>query len=207
MNEEHLREQIVELAASLFQRGYSVGSAGNISVRSSDGYLMTPTNSSLGRLDADRLSLLDADFQHVSGDRPTKEVPMHRAVYEARPDAQAIVHLHSTHVTALSCLWTPGKALIPPLTPYFVMRVGRDVPVVRYFKPGSTDAIDEIRDAARRAPAVILAHHGSLLAGGSLEAAVNAAEELEVTAQLALLLRGTSPNVLSPEEVEELLVR
>ena len=207
MNEQHLREKVVELAASLFDRGYSVGSAGNISVRTSDGYLMTPTNSSLGRLEADRLSLLDADFQHVSGDRPTKEVPMHRAVYEARPDARAIVHLHSTHVTALSCLWVPGKPLIPALTPYFVMRVGRDVPVVRYFMPGSAEAVDEIRQAARRAPAVVLAHHGSLVAGGSLEAAVNAAEELEVTAQLALLLRGASPNVLSDEEVDALVGR
>lgn len=130
---------------------------------------------------------------------------MHKAVYEARPDTGALVHLHSTHVTALSCLWVPGEPLIPPLTPYFVMRVGADVPVVPYFRPGSADVVDEIRDAARRGPAVILAHHGSLVAGSSLVAAVNAAEELEVTAQLALLLRGSQPRTLDAEQVAELL--
>lgn len=205
MHERQLRQQMVDLAASLFQRGYSVGSAGNISARLGEGYLMTPTDSSLGRLDPDALTVLDADFRHIGGGRPSKEVPMHRAVYEARPDAEAIVHLHSTHVTALSCLWVPGQPLIPPLTPYFVMRVGRDVPVVPYFRPGTGDAVDEIREAARRAPAIVLAHHGSLVAGVSLEKAVNAAEELEVTAQLALLLRGTSPRTLTEQQVAELL--
>lgn len=207
MDGDELRVQLVELAASLFERGYSVGSAGNISVRTDGGFLMTPTNSSLGRLRPERLSVLDDDFTHVAGDPPSKEVPMHRAVYRARPDAQAIVHLHSTYLTALSCLWTPDEPLIEPLTPYFVMRVGRDIPVVRYFRPGSTDAIDEIFAAATRAPAVVLAHHGSLVAGSSLVAAVNAAEELEETAKIALLLRGTSPRTLNEDQVSELLGR
>lgn len=205
MDDTDLREQIVSLARSLFDRGYSVGSAGNISVRTEGGFLMTPTNASLGRLDPDRLSVLDAEFAHVGGDKPSKEVPMHRAVYEARPDCAAVVHLHSTHVTALSCLWQPGVPLIDPLTPYFVMRVGRDVPVVPYFRPGTADAVDEIREAAGRAPAVVLAHHGSLVAGTSLVAAVNAAEELEVTAQLQLMLRGTNPRTLTEAQVAELL--
>lgn len=205
MDNMDTRDQVVALARSLFDRGYSVGSAGNISVRIPGGYLMTPTNSSLGRLDPARLSVLDEDFVHTAGDPPSKEIPMHKAVYEARPDTGALVHLHSTHVTALSCLWVPGEPLIPPLTPYFVMRVGADVPVVPYFRPGSADVVDEIRDAARRGPAVILAHHGSLVAGSSLVAAVNAAEELEVTAQLALLLRGSQPRTLDAEQVAELL--
>ena len=205
MDNMDTRDQVVALAGSLFDRGYSVGSAGNISVRIPGGYLMTPTNSSLGRLDPARLSVLDEDFVLTAGDPPSKEIPMHKAVYEARPDTGALVHLHSTHVTALSCLWVPGEPLIPPLTPYFVMRVGADVPVVPYFRPGSADVVDEIRDAARRGPAVILAHHGSLVAGSSLVAAVNAAEELEVTAQLALLLRGSQPRTLDAEQVAELL--
>lgn len=205
MDEREVREQLVSLSASLFERGYSVGSAGNISVRVAGGYLMTPTNSSLGRLDPDRLSRLDESFAHVDGDRPSKEVPMHQAVYRARPDAHAIVHLHSTHLTALSCLWVPGEPLIQALTPYFVMRVGRDVPVVPYFKPGTTDAITEIGEAALRAPAVVLAHHGSLVAGTSLVAAVNAAEELEETAKIALLLRGMGPSTLNEEQVQALL--
>ena len=205
MDNMDTRDQVVALAGSLFDRGYSVGSAGNISVRIPGGYLMTPTNSSLGRLDPARLSVLDEVFVHTAGDPPSKVIPMHKAVYEARPDTGALVHLHSTHVTALSCLWVPGEPLIPPLTPYFVMRVGADVPVVPYFRPGSADVVDEIRDAARRGPAVILAHHGSLVAGSSLVAAVNAAEELEVTAQLALLLRGSQPRTLDAEQVAELL--
>ncbi len=205
MDQTRIREQLVALSASLFERGYSVGSAGNISVRIDGGYLMTPTNSSLGRLRPEQLSVLDADFNHVAGDAPSKEVPMHRAVYQARPDAQAIVHLHPTHLTALSCLWQPGEPLIEPLTPYFVMRVGRDIPVVPYFRPGSTEAIDEIAEAAGRAPAIVLAHHGSLVAGTSLVAAVNAAEELEETAKIALLLRGQHPRTLTEEQVTELL--
>jgi ribulose-5-phosphate 4-epimerase/fuculose-1-phosphate aldolase len=206
MTEQELRDQLVALSLSLFQRGYSVGSAGNISVRTPDGgYLMTPTNSSLGRLSADRLSLLDADFQHVGGDKPSKEVPMHRAVYAGRPKAQAVVHLHSTYVTALSCLWEPGRSLIPALTPYFVMRVGREAPVIRYFRPGSAEVVDEIREVMATSPAVILAHHGSLVTGKSLVDAVNAAEELEATAQLALLLADRSPHTLTPEQVAELL--
>ena len=115
------------------------------------------------------------------------------------------MHLHSTYVTALSCLPSGEGPLIPPYTPYFVMRVGRDVPVVPYFRPGTADAVDEIREAAGRAPAVVLAHHGSLVAGTSLVAAVNAAEELEVTAQLQLMLRGTNPRTLTEAQVAELL--
>ncbi|WP_125106649.1 aldolase [Gulosibacter massiliensis] len=205
MRNHETRQQLVEFGASLFNRGYSVGTAGNLSVRVDEGLLMTPTNSSLGRLDVSELSELDGEFRHIGGGKPSKEVPMHQAMYEARPDARAIVHLHSTYVTALSCLWREGEPLIPPLTPYFVMRVGRDVPVVPYFKPGTTDAVAEIREAAARAPAVILAHHGSLVAGATLAAAVAAAEELEETARLALLLRDREPNVLGAGDIEALL--
>ena len=133
MTEPELRDLLVELGASLFARGYSVGSAGNISVRLPDGYLMTPTNSCLGRLKAERISKLDPDWRHVGGDKPSKEVFMHRAVLTARPEAGAVVHLHSTYATAIGCLAGPeDTAPIPPLTPYFVMRVGRVLPVIRY---------------------------------------------------------------------------
>src|SRR3954466_5598393 len=131
MNEDDTRQLLCELAASLFARGFSVGSAGNISVRLPDGYLMTPTNSSLGRLDPARLSKLDAGFGHVDGDKPSKEVFMHRAFYQAREDAGAVVHLHSTQATAVSCLPDVDVSQpIPPLTPYFVMRVGRQMPII-----------------------------------------------------------------------------
>ena len=133
MTEDESRRQLVELAASLFARGFSVGSAGNISVRLHDGYLITPTNSCLGRLEPARLARLDAAFRHVSGDKPSKEVFMHRSFYMARPETGAVVHLHSTMATAVSCLPDVNTDNpIPPLTPYFVMRVGRRMPLVPY---------------------------------------------------------------------------
>ncbi|GAA1863289.1 aldolase [Paeniglutamicibacter psychrophenolicus] len=198
---------MVELAASLFQRGYSVGSAGNISVRVADGYLMTPTNSSLGRLDAESLSLLDHGWNHISGDAPSKEVVMHRAMYEARPDTGAIVHLHSTHVTALSCLAPGTGPLIKPHTPYLVMRLGEDIPLVPYYKPGDPGMERDIFEAAREAKAIILGNHGSIVAGKSLVNAVDSAEELEVSAQLALLLRGRDTRPLTAVEIDALVNR
>lgn len=195
-------DQIVELAASLFARGFSVGSAGNISVRTADGFLMTPTNSSLGRLEADSLSRLDSEFNHVGGDRPSKEVVMHRACYEARPDANAVVHLHSTYATAVACL--PDRR-IPLLTPYFVMRVGGRLPVVPYFKPGDPRMQDAVRRACGDGRAVLLANHGSLVAGSALVDAVNVAEELEESAHLALLLHGRRARELTDEQIAELV--
>ena len=206
MHEAALREQLVELARSLFQRGFSVGSAGNISVRLADGYLMTPTNSSLGRLDAQRLSKLDAQWNHISGDKPSKEVFMHRAVLTARPDAGAVVHLHSTHATAIACLAPVGEtAPIPPLTPYFVMRVGRTLPVLPYHRPGDGAMEAGIHEAAKSARAVLLANHGPVVSGRTLEDAVAAAEELEESARLALMLRGMPARALSAAQVDELL--
>ena len=206
MTEAETRALLVELAASLFARGYSVGSAGNISARVPGGYLMTPTNSSLGRLDADRLSRLDEGFQHIGGDRPSKEVFMHRAMYHARPDAGAVVHLHSTMATAIACLAQEGEtAPMPPLTPYFVMRVGRTMPVVPYFRPGDPAMESAIRTAAETARAVLLANHGPVVAAATLTDAVYAAEEIEEAARLALLLRGMNPRSLTEDQVRDLL--
>jgi len=206
MDEMATRELLVELARSLFQRGFSVGSAGNFSVRLDDGYLITPTNSSLGRLDAARLSKLDARWNHISGDKPSKEVFMHRAVLTARPDAGAVVHLHSTHATAIACLAPVGEtAPIPPLTPYFVMRVGRSLPVLPYHRPGDPAMEAGIHEAAKTARAVLLANHGPVVSGRTLTDAVAAAEELEESARLALMLRGTPARVLDAAQVDDLL--
>jgi ribulose-5-phosphate 4-epimerase/fuculose-1-phosphate aldolase len=195
-----------ELAASLFARGFSVGSAGNISVRLPDGYLMTPTNSSLGRLDPERLSKLDPDFRHVSGDKPSKEVFMHRAFYQARRDAGAVVHLHSTQATAVSCLPDVDRSNpIPPLTPYFVMRVGRRMPIIPYYRPGDPAMEPAIGKAAKDARAVLLANHGPVVAGRTLTDAVYAAEELEEAAKLFLMLHRQSPRLLSSAQVDDLL--
>jgi ribulose-5-phosphate 4-epimerase/fuculose-1-phosphate aldolase len=210
MNEQHTRQLLVELAASLFARGFSVGSAGNISVKlpaeSGDGYLITPTNSSLGRLDAARLSRLDAAFRHVDGDKPSKEVFMHRAFYRARAEVGAVVHLHSTQATAVACLPDVDRDNpIPPLTPYFVMRVGRRMPIVEYYRPGDPAMEPAIHAAAQSARAVLLANHGPVVSGKTLTDAVYAAEELEEAAKLYLMLRHAAPRLLTKPQVEELL--
>jgi ribulose-5-phosphate 4-epimerase/fuculose-1-phosphate aldolase len=206
MNEQDTRHLLVELAASLFVRGFSVGSAGNISVRLDNGYLITPTNSSLGRLDPARLSLLDAEFRHAGGDKPSKEVFMHRAFYRASADVGAVVHLHSTQATAVACLPDVDRDNpIPPLTPYFVMRVGRRMPIVEYYRPGDPAMEQAIHAAALGARAVLLANHGPVVSGKTLIDAVYAAEELEEAAKLYLMLRHAAPRLLTPPQVEELL--
>jgi ribulose-5-phosphate 4-epimerase/fuculose-1-phosphate aldolase len=207
MDEQALREELAALAKSLFDRGYSVGTAGNISVRLADGWLMTPTNSCLGRLDPARISKLAPDWSHVSGDKPSKEVFLHRAVLTARPEAGAVVHLHSTHATAISCLAPEGgDAEVPPLTPYFVMRIGRRLPCVAYYRPGDAAMEPAVFQAAKAARALLLANHGPVVSGRTLAEAVHASEELEEAARLALLLRDV-PGVrrLTPAQVEDLL--
>jgi ribulose-5-phosphate 4-epimerase/fuculose-1-phosphate aldolase len=206
MTEYDLRILLCELAGSLFARGFSVGSAGNISARLDDGYLMTPTNSSLGRLDPPRLSKLDQDFRHVGGDKPSKEVFMHRAFYLARPEIGAVVHLHSTQATAVSCLSDvdPDNP-IPPLTPYFVMRVGERMPIVPYYRPGDAAMEPAIHAAAQGARAILLANHGPVVSGKTLTDAVYAAEELEEAAKLFLILRSESPRLLTAAQVRDLL--
>ena len=207
MTETAIREQLALLAKSLFDRGYSVGTAGNISVRLPDGYLMTPTNSCLGRLDPARISKLAPDWSHLSGDKPSKEVFLHRAVLTARPEAGAVVHLHSTHATAISCLAPEGgDAEIPPLTPYFVMRIGRRLPCVAYYRPGDAAMEPAVHAAAKAAKALLLANHGPVVSGATLTDAMHAAEELEEAAKLALLLRDV-PGVrrLTSPQVDDLL--
>jgi 3-dehydro-4-phosphotetronate decarboxylase len=203
MSEGETRALLVELAASLFQRGFSVGSAGNISVRLDDGYLITPTNSCLGRLSPDRLSRLDSNFAHIGGDKPSKEVFMHRAFYQARPAAGAVVHLHSTMATAIACL--PDADALPLLTPYFVMRIGRSLPLVPYYRPGDPAMEPAIAAAAAGAAAVLLANHGPVVSARTLTDAVYAAEELEEAAKLAIVLRGASPRALTAAQVDDLL--
>ena len=208
MDEATLRAEIVRLAKSLFDRGFSVGSAGNISAALPDGgFLMTPTNSSLGHLDPERISRLDADWTHTGGDRPSKEVFLHRAFYETRPGTGAVVHLHSTFATALSCLETTDpEDCIPPLTPYVVMRVGT-VRMVPYVHPGDAKAGDLIRDLNGECAAVLLENHGPVVSAKDLVSAVYAAEELEETAKLLILLKQTRKRMLSPEVVAELKAR
>ena len=207
MSEESgLREQICVLAKSLFDRGLSYGSSGNISARLSDGtVLVTPTGSSMGFLDPARISHLDKDFGLISGDAPTKEIPLHSAFYQTRAETGAVVHLHATHCTALSILpdIDPDDVL-PPLTPYSLMRVGK-LKLLPFFLPGDPDMGRAVRGLAGKRSAILLANHGPVVAGTELEATVFAMEELEETAKLALLLRGASPNLLPQQAIDTLL--
>lgn len=204
MNESALREQIVAFGRSIFDRGLTSGSSGNISVRLDDGWLLTPTNSCLGRLDPARLSRLDDDGRHLSGDLPSKELFLHHAVYRERAGAGAVVHLHSTYSVAVSCLPDiDPEEVLPPLTAYYVIKVGR-LPLIPYYIPGDTALGDAVRGLAGKHAAVLLANHGPVVAGKSLEAAVYATEELEETAKLYLLLRGQNARCLTPAQVEQL---
>ncbi len=207
MTEADIREKICLFARSLFERGLTPGSSGNISVRLDDGVLMTPTDASLGFLDPGRLSRFDADGRHVSGDKPTKESNLHQAFYETRRSAGAVVHLHSTHSVAVSMLPEIDPAsVLPPLTAYYVMRVG-DTALLPYFRPGDPTMADAIRGLAGKHAAILLANHGPVVAGASLSAAVYAMEELEETSRLYLLLRGLSPRHLTQAQVQDLKAR
>jgi ribulose-5-phosphate 4-epimerase/fuculose-1-phosphate aldolase len=205
--ETKARDAIAALGRSMFDRGLTFGASGNISVRIEDGWLMTPTGSTLGGLDPARLAKLDLAGNHVSGDRPTKEAFLHRAFYEMRPKAGAVVHLHATHSTAVSCMADvdPENA-IQPLTAYYVMRIGR-LPLVPYYPPGDMALADAVRARAADNHAVLLANHGPVVAGVSLDDASQAIEELEETARLQLLLRGSATRPLSAEQIEDLAVR
>lgn len=205
MNEAELRKQMVELARSMFDRGYATGGAGNLSLKLPNGdFLATPTGSSLGRLLAEELSVVDKDGNHLSGKRPSKEVAFHLAIYAKDPDCNAIVHLHSTYLTALSCLkdLDPDNA-IKAFTPYYVMRVG-ELPVIRYLRPGDPQIAEELSKLAGKYRAFLLANHGPIITGTDLLDAVDNAEELEETARLAFLLQDKPTRYLTSEEVSDL---
>jgi ribulose-5-phosphate 4-epimerase/fuculose-1-phosphate aldolase len=202
------REKICLLAKSMYDRGLTAGASGNISVRLSDGrFLVTPTGSCFGRLDPARLSLCDTQMQLLSGDAPTKEIPLHSAFYQTRSTAGAVVHLHSSHSVALSALPdTDPDNMLPPITAYGVMRLGK-VKMLPYFMPGDMAMGEAIRGLAGKRSAVVLAHHGPVVAGKDLEAAVYAAEELEETAKLTLLTRGLNPTLLNQAQINGIVTK
>lgn len=181
---------LVAVGRMLYERGLSPGTSGNLSIRTEHGFLMTPTNASLGALDAGRLSVLDRDGAHVGGDPPTKEAGLHLAMYEQQVDAHAIVHLHSTYAVAAACLEdVDADDVLPHLTPYYAMRVGR-LPLVPFAPPGDPSLVEAVRSYAAGSAALLLANHGPIVAAPSLAAAASAIEEIEETAKLALLLHG-----------------
>ena len=202
--EQKIRERIVELGTSLYRRGLSPGSSGNISARLEDGWVLTPTNSCLGELDPASLSKLDWNGNHLSGSKPSKEYFLHLAMYQKRPQSGAIVHLHSSFAAAVSCLdGLDAASCIPPITPYFVMRVGK-LPLVPYFRPGDRALANEIAKYADKHAAVLLANHGPVVSGDDLDSATYAMEELEETSKLMLLLHGQKVRTLNESQIQQL---
>ena len=203
--EARLRETLCELAASLFQRGLTHGSTGNISARCEDGgLLVSPTGTSFGRLDPARLARFDATGRQIGGDPPTKEMALHRAFYDTRDGTGAVVHLHSCHSVALSMLPADdAQNWLPPLTPYAIMQLGK-VTLLPYFRPGDAAMGDAVRGLNGKRAAVMLANHGPVVAGLTPEAACNAVEELEATARLALMLRGLPARMLDGPQIADL---
>lgn len=204
MNENQLREEIALLGRSLYERGLTHGSTGNISARCVDGWLLTPTGSSLGRLDPARIAKLDWNGRLLAGDAPSKENFLHLAMYEERPQDSAVIHLHATHSVAVSVLAdTNPQDALPALTAYYVMRIGT-LPMAPYHAPGDMALAGVVRKLATRHHAVLLANHGPVVSGSSLAAAADAIEELEATARLYLLLRGEKTRLLETAQVAEL---
>jgi 3-dehydro-4-phosphotetronate decarboxylase len=207
MSEEaRLRELVCDLARSMFDRGLTHGSTGNISVRTPDGgLLVTPTGTSLGRLDPARLSRFDGEGRHVGGDKPTKEMPLHAAFHETRGQTGAVVHLHSCHAVAWSMMPDANEDdFLPPLTPYSIMQLGR-VKLLPFFMPGDPAMGAAVRGLAGKRSAVVLANHGPVVAAKDLEAACNAIEELEATARLALLTHSVGARLLSEAQVRDVV--
>lgn len=206
--ENRLREDMCRLAKSMFDRGLTGGSTGNISARTEDGgLLVSPTGTSFGRLDPARLSRFDAAGSLIAGDAPTKEMPLHSAFYDTRNSTGAVVHLHSCHSVAWSLMPDADEDnFLPPLTPYAIMKLGK-VKLLPFFMPGDPAMGEAVRGLAGKRSAVMLANHGPVVAGKDVEAACNAIEELEDTARLAILMRGYDARALTPEQIQGLVTK
>jgi 3-dehydro-4-phosphotetronate decarboxylase len=203
--ETRLRDEIAAVGKSLFDRALTFGSTGNISARLGNGdLLMTPTNASLGSLDPARLSRFTAEGVHVDGDKPTKEAFLHRCMYCEQKASGAVVHLHSTYAVAASILRdVDPDDVLPPLTAYYIMRVGK-LPLVPYYPPGDVALAEAVALRAKESHAVLLANHGPVVAGKTLREAQYATEELEETAKLFLLLDGKAIRPLTQEQRDAL---
>jgi len=198
------RDDVVLTARSLFTRNLTHGSTGNLSVRVDDGLLVTPTGSSLGTVQPEDLSLVGLDGRHISGPKPSKEAFLHAAVLRARPGANAVVHTHSSHSAAVSCLADVDlDDALPPLTAYFAMRIGR-LPLLPYHAPGDAALGPLAEQVARDHVALLLRNHGPVVSGTSLSAATDALEELEETAKLFLMLSGHNTRPLTGDQARAL---
>lgn len=185
-HEQSLREEICQVGADLFSRGYTTGTAGNISARLKDGWLITPTDACLGHLQPENIAKVNSHGEWVSGDKPSKTLSLHRQVYQRNPDAHGVVHTHSTHLVQLTLagVWRQ-ESILPPLTPYQVMKVGR-IPLIDYRRPGHPDVAEQVAGLANEVRGVMLERLGPVIWGASVSTASFALEELEETARLWL---------------------
>lgn len=205
MNKENqLRESITRLGLSLYQRGYSCGSSGNISLKVEDGILITPTNTCLGTIDPAHISKIDFQGQHISGAKPSKEAFLHLSMYQHRQHDNAVVHLHSTYSVALSCCRhkNPDNVL-PPITAYYIMKIGQ-LPMIPYFKPADKALAQAVAELAPKHHAMLLKNHGPVVSGKNLDFAAYAIEELEETAKLYFLLQSSDTDFLTQKQIIDL---
>lgn len=205
-DEKQAREELIRYGKSIFERGLTGGASANISVRLKEGFMISPTNSSIGFLDQHDLSILDKNGEWLRGEKPSKEFALHKAFYDERPQDNAVVHLHSTYATALSCLDLPEEELFPPLTPYLYIRLGR-VAKVPYFSPGDDQLAKAVQTVTKQTAGVLMANHGPIVSANTLCNAMYAIEELEESAKITLLLKGQPCVHISAQNVNSLLVK
>lgn len=207
LNETNAKQKIITYAASIFNRGLTSGASANMSVRIDKGWVITPTNTCFGFLDPDTLAVVDREGNLISGDRPSKEFLLHKAIYEKRPEDNCVIHLHSTYATAISCLPCDDISnSVPTYTPYLTMRLG-PIATVPYFSPGDSKLVDAVAEVAADHPGVLMANHGPIVSGKTVEDALYGMEELEESCKIALLLKGNDANKLSEAEITELANR
>ncbi|MGJ8681091.1 3-oxo-tetronate 4-phosphate decarboxylase [Paraglaciecola sp.] len=207
LEENQAKEQIVAFAKSIFDRGLTSGASANMSVRIEEGWVMTPTNTCFGFLNADELSVVALDGTLLKGLPPSKEFRLHKAMYDKRPDDRCIIHLHSTYATALSCLPAENaNNVVPTYTPYLTMRLG-PIAMVPYFAPGDDHLAEAVGEIAADHPGIIMANHGPIVSAQTVESCVYGMEELEESCKLALLLQGLPANKLTNEQISTLLTR
>ncbi|AWB65861.1 aldolase [Saccharobesus litoralis] len=198
------KQKLMAFAESIFNRGLTAGASANMSIKTDTGWVITPTNSCFGFLDADRLSVLDQQGNLISGDKPSKEFLLHKAFYDQRPDDTCVLHLHSTYATALSCLPCANTSdAVPSYTPYLTMRLGA-IALVPYFAPGDVALADAVYEVAANHPGVIMANHGPIVSGKTVESCVFGMEELEESCKLAFKLKGHQANLLSKDNIADL---
>ena len=205
-NEQQAKTEMQRYGRSMFERGLTGGASANISVRTATGFIISPTNSCIGFLELHELSVLDKEGNWLSGEKPSKEFALHKAFYDQRPQDHAVVHLHSTYATALSCLDVAETELLPPLTPYLYIRLGH-VARVPYFSPGDQELADAVQAVTASTAGVLMENHGPIVSAATLASAMYAIEELEESAKLTIILKNQQCRDIPSQKVNELLVK